>query len=86
MIDDSVIRRIILTHIPALAPWRIEMEGIDFGERVGVFLRLESGVHRIAVDAFSKRGGPEKSEDRIAFELSQQIRKILKADNVGSNA
>ena len=71
MIDDAVIRRYILTALPALEPWRIEMEEIDFGDAMGCALRVDGGLKRFQTEAKGK------SEEAIATELVRHIKAAL---------
>lgn len=100
MIDDAKVRTQILKNIPALDPWRIEMEEMNFGDSIGCFVRLDGRDTRVTTPSFSKQNGREfpKKEGTIAFELSQQIKaamelgtvnrfgKIVKADNGSTRA
>ena len=80
MIDDSLVRQQILKNIPALEPWQIAMEEIDFGECIGVAVRLNHKLHRFNTRSYTKEGrSSPKTEDRIAFELSQKIRAVIAA-------
>lgn len=56
-------------------PWQVEMEEIDYGEKLGVFYRGKDGVKRVSADT---RG---KTEDQIAFALlSLLLNKPIEAE------
>lgn len=76
MIDDARIRLQILKNIPALEPWRVEMEEIEFGDIIGCFVRGMPGK-KFATRAKLKDNSAFKTEGKIAFELSQQIRAAM---------
>lgn len=60
--SDQKIRTQIVAGLRA-GPWQIEMEEIDYGEKLGVFYRSKDGVKRAVTET---RG---KTEDQIAFAL-----------------
>ena len=78
MIDDARIRQQILKNIPGLEPWQIEMEEIDFGNSIGCFVKFNGTQTRIKTISYSREGrNTPKTEGRIAFELSQQIKAVM---------
>lgn len=64
--SDQKIRSQVVAGLRA-EPWQIEMEEIDYGEKLGVFYRSKDGVKRAVTDT---RG---KTEDQIAFALLSQL-------------
>lgn len=60
--SDQKIRTQIVAGLRA-EPWQIEMEEIDYGEKLGVFYRSKDGIKRAVTET---RG---KTEDQIAFAL-----------------
>lgn len=60
--SDQKIRSQVVAGLRA-EPWQIEMEEIDYGEKLGVFYRSKDGVKRAVTET---RG---KTEDQIAFAL-----------------
>jgi hypothetical protein len=85
MIDDARVRTQILKNLqvagtPPMEPWRLEMEEIDFGDVMGVIVKLPrgGGVRRFSVRVRSSVDPARfKSESNIAFDLSQQIKAAL---------
>jgi hypothetical protein len=81
MIDDAKIRQQILKNLQmagtVVEPWRVEMEEIDFGDVVGATLRMAGGELRRFRASAKAKDREFKSEGRIAFELSQQIKAAL---------
>jgi hypothetical protein len=51
MYNDVIIRHRILAALPHLESWRVEMEEIDYGDKLGLFYRSPSGVKRVALPA-----------------------------------
>lgn len=52
MYNDIAVRSLILAQMPGVEPWRMEMEDVDYGERMGVFYRsADKGVIRHSVIA-----------------------------------
>ncbi len=51
MDNDIAVRNRILKALPHLEPWRIEMEEIDFGDKMGIFYRSPDGPKRCALPA-----------------------------------
>ena len=68
--DESKIRRQVIAGLRNPEPWRVEMEEIDYGKRLGVFYRSPNGVRRFSTDTSGK------TEDQIAFAL---VRGLLDA-------
>lgn len=67
MYNDIIIRDLILQQMPGVEPWRMEMEDVDFGDRIGVFYRsADKGVIRHAVRA-KGRTDSEIADDFIQF-------------------
>lgn len=65
--NEDRIRRQIIAGLKNPDPWRVELEEIDHGARLGVFYRSTDGVKRAVV---ATRG---HSEDRIAFALLSEL-------------
>lgn len=80
MIDDAKIRAQILKNIPALDPWRIEMEEMNFGDSIGCSVMIDGTRQRFATTSWAKAGRDvPKKEGTIAFELSQQVKAALQS-------
>lgn len=60
MFSDIIVRNKILAALPNLEPWRIEMEEIDYGDKMGLFYRSPNGVKRVAFNSKAE------SEDELA--------------------
>lgn len=71
MYNDAAIRQTIL-QATGIEPWRIEMEDIDYGERIGMFYRSPEGVVRHAVP-MKGRTENEVAGDFIAFISGAQV-------------
>lgn len=65
--DEHRIRKAVIAGLKQPEEWRVEMEAINYGERLGVFYRGPKGVQRVSVDA---RG---KTDDQIAFGLLSEL-------------
>lgn len=80
MIDDAKVRQRILEYLPQLEPWRLEMEELDFGERVGCAVKVRDHLtvklSTRAFDPSSQIPGTrfERLEGSIAAELAQRIK------------
>lgn len=60
--DEDKIRHQIIAGMTC-EPWRVELEAINYGERLGVFYRSPTGIIRAQTDAKGR------TEDQIAFAL-----------------
>jgi len=79
MIDDAKVRLQILKNIPTLPPRNIEMEEIDFGDKIGASVLIDGVRQRFQTPAFDIIGGQRiyKPESDIADELTLQIKRAL---------
>jgi hypothetical protein len=72
MIDDGKVRALILVDHPEIEPHRLEMEDIDFGEKMGVWYRTGDNLI-IRVNAACKG----RTEADVAADLSAQLTERL---------
>lgn len=67
--DEDKIRRMVLNGLKNPDPWRVELEPINFGDRLGVFYTPTDGV--IKRESVDTKG---KSDEQIAFGLLLALR------------
>lgn len=80
MIDDARIRLQILKNVPALLPWQIEMEEMNFGDSIGCSVLIDGKREQFVAVSWAKAGREApKKEGTIAFELSQQIKAAMQS-------
>lgn len=83
MIDDAKIRIQMLKNLPDLSPWLLEMEEVEFGEKIGCTVLIENKRHRFSTRSWGRQGRNfPKKEGTIAWELSEQIKPLLKQADV----
>ncbi len=50
MFSDMAVRKKILAAFPQLEPWRVIMEDIEYGDKLGLFYRSPNGVKRLTLE------------------------------------
>lgn len=65
--NEDKIRAQVIAGLKTPEPWRVELEAINYGEKLGVFYRAIDGIKRVSVDT---RG---KTDDQIAFGLLSEL-------------
>lgn len=65
--DEGKIRALVVAGLKGPEAWRVELEPIDFGARLGVFYRDTGGVKRVSVATHGK------TEEQIAFGLLSEL-------------
>lgn len=69
MYNDITVRTIILKSFPGIEPWRMEMEDLDYGDRMGVFFRKPDGtIQRVNVVVKGK------TEEQIAADFVEKLK------------
>ena len=68
--DEDKIRRFVIAGLGVSEPWRIELEQINYGEKLGVFYRSTDGIKRASVSTISR------NDEQIAAALVLAVQSL----------